>query len=653
MATTSASFLQLLSQRQTQFRTRQALLVFGLQDDTVAPGGNSAVVNGDSFVENIKTLVPEFRHTGDVYWIRTERQQLSPYAPQVIPLQQPHDIHLVKKHSSAFRNTSLLFNLRARLITELYLVGCFTDLCIFHTALDAAQYGIQINVIEDCLGYRSARSHTDAINRMTEELGAFVTTSNTVIDRFSPVDPSESPEAPGSEYCSSSTPDLDDDGSRGCSPSGSLSRKRRSTDLDDTSFEFQATNSAANKPSEVDTPRPTSRKKSRNIPSLANFPSKLPGDTIGSGDTVVKYDLMPPSEADSIFADILQQVRWQKMSHASGEVPRLVCYQGDKDVDGAMPVYRHPSDYLLALLDWSPAVTTVREAAEQLVGHPLNHAFIQLYRGGTDFISEHSDKSLDIVPGSSIVNVSFGAQRTMRLRSKRDCLAKKDDSSTDLRRVTERIHLPHNSGLVMGLQTNAQFLHGILADKRLPHDLSAPELAYGGLRISITFRRIGTFVSHDSQRIWGQGAVSKCKDKARPTINGDAEASKELIKAFGTENQSSNFVWEDTYGKGFDVLNMSSGLTVSEKPMLFMSGDSSDDTVQQELCRRGISSTEVPPPDLRIDPKRAFTNAVGEVITLGMGESDIAFRDTDVAHTEIQGREAVLRYLDQTYGKAV
>ena len=84
-----------------------------------------------------------------------------------------------------------------------------------------------------------------------------------------------------------------------------------------------------------------------------------------------------------------------------------------------MPVYRHPSDTSLPLLHFSPAVQMLREEVVKHVGHEINHCLIQLYRTGADYISEHSDKTLDIIPGSSIVNVSFGAMRTMRLRTKR------------------------------------------------------------------------------------------------------------------------------------------------------------------------------------------------------------------------------------------
>lgn len=225
--------------------------------------------------------------------------------------------------------------------------------------------------------------------------------------------------------------------------------------------------------------------------------------------------------------------------------------------DGSMPVYRHPSDQTLPTESWTPAVDRVRKAAEQAVGHTLNHALIQLYRGGTDYISEHSDKSLDVVKGSFIVNVSFGAQRTMRLRTKRSVAT--STPATDIPspgRTTYRVPMPHNSIIMMSLPTNAEYLHGINADKRPSVELSEAEKAYSGQRISLTFRNIGTFLNEDSTQIWGQGAIGKTKDEAHAVINADAIESEKLVRAFGSENQSSIVDWDAIYGNGFDVLHL-------------------------------------------------------------------------------------------------
>ncbi|CAD0091070.1 unnamed protein product [Aureobasidium mustum] len=357
------------------------------------------------------------------------------------------------------------------------------------------------------------------------------------------------------------------------------------------------------------------------------------------------------------------------MYHAAGEVPRLVCCQGDiDDADGAMPVYRHPSDQSLPLLRWTPVVTKIKEMAEERVGHKLNHALIQLYRSGQDHISEHSDKTLDIVHGSKIVNVSLGAQRTMRLRTKRPTTLQDSATSHNTQRsrdttptadaqpnpedgrsrVTQRIPMPHNSMFVMGLDTNASWLHGIMPDKRPAAEHIPAESAYGNMRISITFRLIGTFLSADSKLIWGQGAVAKQKSDARPTVNGDPEESQRLIDAFGVENQVTAPEWNSIYGTGFDTLHLKSELPEHERPMLFLSGDGDMDTdVTAYISQLGVNVETVNPPVERLTSE--IVDANGEPLVLTAAHRRvICFRQVGGMHTEVQGRNAIMEYLKET-----
>lgn len=240
------------------------------------------------------------------------------------------------------------------------------------------------------------------------------------------------------------------------------------------------------------------------------------------------------------------------MHHLGGEVPRLVCVQGLVAADGSKPLYRHPTDHTLSMQPMSTAVDAIREHIQTIVGHPLNHVLIQLYRSGQDFISEHSDKTLDIVHGSSIVNVSLGAQRTMRLRTKR---MKSAEPGSDTGRATQLVPLPHASMFVLGPKTNARWLHGISADKRRSVERLPAELAYGGERISLTFRWIGTFTDGAEKIIWGQGARGKHADEAQAVVNGDEIQSADLIRAFGVENQSSELDWRQIYRTGSNVLH--------------------------------------------------------------------------------------------------
>jgi nicotinamidase-related amidase/alkylated DNA repair dioxygenase AlkB len=388
------------------------------------------------------------------------------------------------------------------------------------------------------------------------------------------------------------------------------------------------------------------------LQSLANLPMLGPGDKIGEGDSSILHDFIPadlkhPSEPikplrDVIFTNLYNEVHWQTMHHQTGAVPRLVCAQGLFGTDGSMPVYRHPSDQSLPLLHFSPKVEVIRRRAEKVVGHPLNHVLIQMYRDGTDYISEHSDKTLDIVRGSSIVNVSFGAQRTMRLRTKKSSTTPASTTDKDgekketeeKTRETQRIPLPHNSIYSLGPATNTSFLHSIQPDKRIPTERSALELAYNGIRISLTFRHVGTFLDARSNTIWGQGATAREQRDAADVINNDEEESEKLIHAFGTENKSSSdFNWDSTYGTGFDVLHLHTA--PPDLPILFASNNAIE-TAQARLAlwegkiQHEFIEAPILDPEFEVDRQ-------------------VSFRDTDAMHTEMHMSSCILMYLDKYY----
>jgi 2OG-Fe(II) oxygenase superfamily len=246
------------------------------------------------------------------------------------------------------------------------------------------------------------------------------------------------------------------------------------------------------------------------------------------------------------------------------------------------PIYRHPADESPALRPFSPTVSQIRAHVERALQHPVNHVLIQLYRTGADYISEHSDKTIDVVRGSRIVNLSLGARRTMTLRTKKDGAQQQGKASGDDEpegghvgdepevtvRHTQRVPLPHNSLFVMGLTTNARWMHSVHTDKR-PEDTKDP--TERGPRISLTFRHIGTFLTPPSsgvavgsgsssptgpqkQFIFGQGATGKTRTEAQSVVHGGEQAER-LLAAFGAENHQSEFDWDKAYGKGFDVLH--------------------------------------------------------------------------------------------------
>lgn len=365
------------------------------------------------------------------------------------------------------------------------------------------------------------------------------------------------------------------------------------------------------------------------------------------------HGLLPPNErtkiaaddfdVDNIFQQLYDEVRWQKMLHLQGEVPRLVAVQGEIGKDGSEPIYRHPSDQALSTMRFSPAVQHIREFVQKTLSHPVNHVLIQLYRSGADHISEHCDKTLDIVHGSSIANASFGAQRTMRLRLKKSALTPEQHEQYERdpkgSRQTQRIVMPHNSLFVLGPKTNMRWLHGINPDKRPSSERSDMETAYGGIRISLTFRYIGTFISlgpGNGQKIWGQGAISKTKGSANAPINNNHVESEKLINAFGKENHDSDdFDWNKVYGNGSDVLHLRE--PPKDTPILFLSGD----RVQDLRVKIWLEELCLPFGVVEAPPEIEFS-----VLSKKRGRC-LAFRDTDRKRTEVEGALDILAYLEK------
>jgi len=224
-----ANLLALLSQQASasSLQPRKALIVLGLQNDFLSSNGKLPIPD-TAFVDRLVDFVPRFREFGDVVWIRSLSELSTPaenamsegetivatdehvrfslptkrsknYSPtstgdldkelfldstsaerrccirattgaqwddRLLPLQQANDLQLDSSHYSAFAKTSLLFTLRTRLITELYICGCLTNISVYATAMDAARHGLQTTLIEDCLGYRQHDRHELALNQL-------------------------------------------------------------------------------------------------------------------------------------------------------------------------------------------------------------------------------------------------------------------------------------------------------------------------------------------------------------------------------------------------------------------------------------------------------------------------------------------------------
>ncbi|CAF3963505.1 unnamed protein product, partial [Rotaria sp. Silwood1] len=281
--------------------------------------------------------------------------------------------------------------------------------------------------------------------------------------------------------------------------------------------------------------------------STLHLPSWASNATIlGSNDSYLLLNIFSDDIADNLFHQLRDEITWNEMRRKGGRVPRDISIQGtliNHNDDQYEPLFRHPVDEQPELVSWTPTALKIKERIEEVIEQKLNHALIQYYRNGKDYIGEHSDITLDISIGSNIVNYSLGAARTMILKHKTQNSLK------------QRFKVPHNSLFIMGWKTNREWFHSIKQDKRLDMDKDSDELAFSSQRISLTLRTIATFRNRRTGQLYGQGAKNKTvKQISEHTSNESDE--QDMLMAFTAENQqSSDFDWNLYYGNGFDALN--------------------------------------------------------------------------------------------------
>ena len=561
------------------------------------------------------------------------------------------DLIVTKHHYSAFDQTSLLTALRAKLVTEVYLCGCLTNVGVYSTAADAVQHGLQVTVVEDCLGYRSEEKHEEAIRQMANIMGVHGIDSEEIIEESGgrPVPDAETPGITLDEL-SIDSPKV---ATRGL-PDGVRAAVRNQEaamiDVEETSPGVQSL-PQGNVPvspkyklrKSVDEERKSSQEASSKNRGSWNLQSQTvgPDDDIGSGDSKIIHNAIKPPTMNAAFTKVKEEVKWQTMFHRSGQVPRLVAVQGETGPEGEIPLYRHPADESPRLLPFTPMIQRIRQEVEMVLGQPFNHALIQLYRDGSDNISEHSDKTLDLVRGSAIVNVSLGAQRMMTLRTKKSKHANGTDSPS--MRQSQRVKLPHNSIFVLGPRTNREWLHGVRADKRPGHEKTEEEKAYGGERISITFRQIGTYMDKSERVIWGGGAKGRNRHQAS-TISKDGSQMEAMINAFGKENHNANFDWDAEYGPGFDVVNLVS----KQAKLLLCTDDIANHRAQLSLCEKSIPFT------VKVSEAKAPVH--NDIQTRfhtwmhGLSNTDNPiFYDIDHSGSGVEGDLAIMLHLEKHY----
>ncbi|KAI4150367.1 MAG: hypothetical protein LQ340_004125, partial [Diploschistes diacapsis] len=235
----------------------------------------------------------------------------------------------------------------------------------------------------------------------------------------------------------------------------------------------------------------------------------------------------------------------------------------------------------------------------------------------------------------------------MTLRTKKVLHPAQAKAGSSTPRNSQKVPMPHNSVFVLGSRTNSKWLHGVRADKRPQTEKSDEERAYGGQRISLTFRNIGTFTNRPRTRIWGQGAKSKFQATAGAISTANNAEMEAMITAFGKENHQVDFDWDAEYGAGFDVIN----LVVTKAPssaILFLCGDElSNLRVKVAVFERGIPCRMTRTKAKDIAGKRS--PVLRRTIFSLSGDENPLFRDNDANRSESVGDLAILFYINRFY----
>lgn len=111
----------------------------------------------------------QFRRFGDVYCV--EGTEGAEFIPEILPLK---GIAIKKRKHSAFFETELDGFLKAANVTEIYLTGLQTQICIMTTAADASFRGYKIKTISDCVVSTREERKEQALEWIEKYIGEVV-----------------------------------------------------------------------------------------------------------------------------------------------------------------------------------------------------------------------------------------------------------------------------------------------------------------------------------------------------------------------------------------------------------------------------------------------------------------------------------------------
>jgi nicotinamidase-related amidase len=168
----------------------RALLVIDMLKDFVEENGALPVKGAADLIPRINRVINEFRCRGepiifiaDTHAPDDKEFEIWPQhcvkesegAQVVEELEKEGNDEVVEKTTySAFYNTRLEELLREKGVDELVLTGVLTNICVLHTAADAAMRGYKVRVLRDCVTSSTKDAHEWALRHMKQVLDATI-----------------------------------------------------------------------------------------------------------------------------------------------------------------------------------------------------------------------------------------------------------------------------------------------------------------------------------------------------------------------------------------------------------------------------------------------------------------------------------------------
>jgi len=162
----------------------KALLVIDMLKDFVNEGGSLVVEGAGDLVEPINWEIKKARQGGDLVVFVCDAHDRDDREFTVWPShavegtegaeiveeldRRPGDPVVKKKRYSAFYNTDLEEVLENHGVDHLVLTGVLTDICVMHTAVDAAMRDYRVTVLKDCVKSATEEAHRWALKHMED-----------------------------------------------------------------------------------------------------------------------------------------------------------------------------------------------------------------------------------------------------------------------------------------------------------------------------------------------------------------------------------------------------------------------------------------------------------------------------------------------------